>query len=59
MNPIRRMRIFLALATLMITAVPALAQSDVTIGLEQFGVGNAFRPGGYCAIRLKLTSSLA
>ena len=55
----RRMRNDLLLAALLVTALPALAQTDVAIGLEQFGTGNAFRPGDYCAIRLKLTSILA
>jgi hypothetical protein len=58
MNPTRRMRNTLVLAAMLIAALPAAAQSDVSIVLDQFGVGNAFRPGDSCGIRLKLTSSL-
>ena len=51
--------IFPALLALAAIASTAAAQSsDVTVELDQFGVGSWFRPGGITAIRLKLTSSL-
>ncbi|MCH2162183.1 MAG: hypothetical protein MK085_09965 [Phycisphaerales bacterium] len=37
-------------------ATPSLGQTQIT--LEQFGVGNGFRPGGPIAARLKITSDL-
>ena len=51
--------LFPALLALAAIASTAAAQSgDVTVELDQFGVGSWFRPGGITAIRLKLTSSL-
>ena len=51
--------IFPALLALAAIASTAAAQSsDVTVELDQFGVGSWFRPGGITAIRLKLTSLL-
>jgi len=40
------------------TVTAAAQVDDVTVKLEQFGVGGVFRPGEVTAIRLKLTSSL-
>ncbi len=55
---VRRFLAF-ALLTLTVLAPSAAAQSnDVTVVLDQFGVGSWFRPGDVTAIRLKLTSSL-
>ncbi|MEE9131589.1 MAG: hypothetical protein V3T84_16360 [Phycisphaerales bacterium] len=51
--------LFPALLALAVIASTAAAQSgDVTVELDQFGVGSWFRPGGITAIRLKLTSLL-
>ena len=54
--------ILAALATLGVMEPATLAQvnqdQDVVIELDQFGVGNAFRPGTLTAIRLILTSGL-
>lgn len=56
---IARRFLALALLTLTVLAPSAAAQSnDVTVELDQFGVGSWFRPGDVTAIRLKLTSSL-
>src|SRR5436190_1654363 len=49
--------IAVALATAACT-VPALAQTGVTIDVDQFGVGGAIRQGDLAAVRLKLTSNL-
>ena len=45
-----------AIAVLVPASLPALGQT--TIELEQFGVGNMFRPGGPLGVRLKITSDL-
>ncbi len=37
----------------------AFAQADVEVALENFGVGGAYRPGDFAAIRLTLTSNLS
>lgn len=48
------------LSALLILTIPVSAQSnDITVELDQFGVGSAFRPGGMVGIRLELTSQLS
>lgn len=52
-------RITAFLFGLLIVAATAAGQSGVTIEVDQFGLGNVFRPGDLTAIRLKLTSNLS
>ncbi len=45
-------------AALLLAAAPARGQS-VDIALDQFGVGNAYRPGDFIGVRLIVTANLA
>ncbi|MCZ6835593.1 MAG: hypothetical protein O7G85_07450 [Planctomycetota bacterium] len=50
---------FPCLAILLSMSMAAMGQtSDVDVRLDQFGVGSAFRPGGYAGMRIELTSRL-
>lgn len=50
-------RTLLILLILLGGPLAAFAQTDVSVDLEQFGVGGAFRPGGVAGIRVQLTST--
>lgn len=51
-------RIHLTAVLSLIFSSTAIAQTDVAVSMEQFGLGNAFRPGWFVGMRLSLTSSL-
>lgn len=62
MIPVLQRRMVPMLLTLGVTASGLVAQdaakTDVTVEIDQFGVGSVFRPGDIAAIRLSLTSAL-
>ncbi|MCC5785839.1 MAG: hypothetical protein JJU33_03955 [Phycisphaerales bacterium] len=51
--------LLLALLSVLCPAPPALAQGGgvVTLDLVEFGVGNAFRPGGWVTLRLRVSDA--
>ncbi len=56
---VRQYLIVALMAATIIAPIAAAQSNDVTVQLDQFGVGSWFRPGDITAIRLKLTSSLS